>query len=132
MPTASPFRHRRERIIMTTEHRRSHRKRAHQAIQVNNAITGQQIGHVGNLSSDGMLLISNRQMPDDSLFQFSFHLPNGHTAHMHQLEVGVHEQWCETANVPGLFWTGFRIIDISPDDFDVLTGWVTSPAGQFD
>ena len=117
---------------MSTEHRRSQRKRAHQAIQVNDAITGQQIGHVGNLSADGMLLISNRQVVDDALFQFSFHLPNVATGHVHQLEIGVHEQWSETANVPGLFWTGFRIIDIGPEDFDVLNGWIESPGGQFD
>jgi hypothetical protein len=116
---------------MATEHRRSQRKRAHQAIQVNNAITGQQIGHVGNLSADGMLLISNRQMPDDALYQFSFHLPSPN-GHMHQLEIGAHEQWSESANVPGLFWTGFRIIDIGPEDFDVLTSWIESPGGQFD
>jgi hypothetical protein len=118
--------------MKSTEHRRSQRKRAHQAIQVNNAITGEQIGHVGNLSSDGMLLISNRQLPDDALFQLNFYLPNSQTAAMHQLEIGAHEQWCETANVPGLFWTGFRIIDISPEDFDVLNDWVMSPGGQFD
>lgn len=116
---------------MTAEHRRSQRKRAHQAIQVNDAINGQQIGHVGNLSADGMLLISNRQVADDALFQFSFHLPNGATGQMHQLEIGVHEQWSEKANVPGLFWTGFRIIDIGPEDFDVLTNWIESPGGQF-
>ncbi len=116
---------------MATEHRRSQRKRAHQAIQVNDAIHGTQIGHVGNLSSDGMLLISNRQVADDALFQFSFVLPSA-SGHMHQVEIGVHEQWSETANVPGLFWTGFRIIDIGPEDFDVLNGWIESPGGQFD
>jgi hypothetical protein len=114
------------------EHRRSQRKRAHHAIQVANAITGQQIGHVGNLSTDGMLLISSRRLPEDALFQFSFHLPSGATAQMHQLEVGMHEQWCETANVPGQFWSGFRIIDISPEDYNVLYDWVMSPGGQFD
>jgi hypothetical protein len=116
---------------MSVEHRRSARKRAHQAIQVNNSITGQQIGHVGNLSIDGMLLITNRQLPDDALFQFSFHLPSP-TGQMHQLEIGVHEQWSEGANVPGLFWTGFRFIDIGPEDTQVLNAWIESPGGQFD
>lgn len=114
------------------EHRRSQRKRAHHAIQVTNAITGQRIGHIGNLSIDGMLLISSQRLPEDALFQFLFHLPSGATAQMHQLEIGMHEQWCEAANVPGQFWSGFRIIDISPEDYNILYDWVMNLGGQFD
>jgi len=117
---------------MSTEHRRSQRKRANRIINVMNAITGQQIGHIGNLSIDGMLVITNRKLPEDALFQFTFHLPSGATAQQHQLEIGVHEQWCEAANAPGQFWSGFRIIDIGTEDFNVLQDWVTSPGGQFD
>ena len=117
---------------MNTEHRRSQRKRARHTINVTNAITGRPIGHIGNLSIDGMLLISNQRVPEDALFQFSFQLPSGATAQQHQLEIGVHEQWCETAKVPGQFWTGFRIIDIGPEDYNVLYDWVNSPGGQFD
>ena len=117
---------------MSTEHRRSQRKRAHHMIHVTNAITGQQIGHIGNMSIDGMLLISNQQLPEDALFQFTFSLPSGATASQHQLEIGVHEQWAETASVPGQFWSGFRIIDIGPEDYNVLYDWVMSPGGQFD
>jgi hypothetical protein len=114
------------------EHRRSQRKRANHAIQVSNAVTGQPIGNIGNLSVDGMLMISARQLPEDALFQFVFRLPSGATAQMHQLEIGVHEQWCEQANLPGQYWSGFRIIDISPEDYAVLYDWVMSPGGQFD
>jgi len=121
-----------ENTKMSTEHRRSQRKRAHHTINVTNSITGQQIGHIGNLSTDGMLLISNRQMPEDALFQFTFHLPSGATAQQHQLEIGVHEQWSEAAGAPGQYWTGFRIIDIGSEDYNVLYDWVMSPGGQFD
>ena len=115
-----------------SEHRRNTRKRAHHAIAVNDAIGGHQLGYVGNLSIDGMLLISGRQMPENALFQVKFELTNGTTAKSHTLEIGLHEQWSETANVPGQFWTGFRIIDIGPEDYNVLFDWVNSPGGQFD
>ncbi len=114
------------------EHRRNQRKRAHHAIAVSDSINGQQIGHIGNLSVDGMLLITSRQLPEDALFQLNFDLPSGATAGNHHLEIGVHEQWSEAANVPGQFWTGFRIIDIGPEDYNVLHDWVESPGGQFD
>lgn len=115
-----------------SEHRRNTRKRAHHAIAVNDAISGKQMGYVGNLSVDGMLLISSRQHPENALFQVHFELPNGATAKNHTLEIGLHEQWSEAANVPGQFWTGFRIIDIGPEDYNILFDWVNSPGGQFD
>ena len=114
------------------ENRRNTRKRAHHAIAVNDAIGGHQMGYVGNLSVDGMLLISSRQLPENALFQVNFELPNGATAKNHTLEIGLHEQWSEAANVPGQFWTGFRIIDIGPEDYNILFDWVNSPGGQFD
>ena len=115
-----------------SEHRRNTRKRAHHAIAVKDAIGGQRMGYVGNLSVDGMLLISSRQLQENALFQVNFELPDGATTKSHTLEIGLHEQWCEAANVPGQFWTGFRIIDIGPEDYNVLFDWVNSPGGQFD
>jgi PilZ domain len=115
-----------------TEHRRSPRKRAQQAIEVTNSISGEIIGYVGNLSEDGMLLISGSAVAEDALFQFQFALQNHVTNGAPQkLEIGVHEQWHEAAAVPGQFWTGFRIIDISNDDQKVLSAWVNSPAGSY-
>ncbi|HSM99488.1 MAG TPA: PilZ domain-containing protein [Rudaea sp.] len=114
------------------EHRRNQRKRARHAIAVSDAISGRGLGHVGNLSINGMLLISSRKLPENALFQVNFELPNGATAKSHTLEIGLHEQWCEAANMPGQFWTGFRIIDIGPDDYNILFDWVNSPGGQFD
>ena len=55
---------------------------------------------------------------------------SGPSGQLYQLELGVHEQWSEAANVPGQYWSGFRIIDIGPDDYNVLYDWVMSPGGQ--
>lgn len=106
-----------------SEHRRNTRKRAHHAIAVKDAIGGQQMGYVGNLSIDGMLLIANRKLPDNALFQFNFALPGAEGAPQH-IEIGVHEQWSEPAKTAGQVWSGFRIIDIAPEDRTVLSSWV--------
>ena len=105
------------------EHRRSRRKKVHQGIQVTNSITGEALGYVGNLSIDGMLLIANRELPDNALFQFYFDLPAAAGA-PRRFEIGVHEQWGEPANMPGQYWSGFRIIDIAPEDRVALTAWI--------
>lgn len=104
------------------ENRRSRRRPAGPSIDVTDTLTGQTVGHLGNLSADGMLLIADRQIPDGGLFQFAFELPG--TTPPRRIEIGVHEQWGEPANVPGQYWAGFRIIDIAPEDRTALGAWV--------
>jgi len=106
------------------ENRRSRRKNAQEGIQVTNSLTAETIGYIGNLSVDGMLLMANRALPDNALFQFSFELPGHATAPPRPLEIGVHEQWSEPANIPGQYWAGFRIIDIAPADRTALAAWI--------
>jgi hypothetical protein len=113
------------------EHRRCRRRRALSVIQVFDAITGEAIGHIGDLSVEGMLLVSNRAVPDDALFQVMFSLPRDGAQSSHDIEIGVHEQWSEATSFPGQYWAGFRIIDISPPDYRLLAEWVSRPGGQF-
>ena len=105
------------------EHRRSPRKPPSVSIQVTNTLTGEVIGRLGNLSIDGMMLVANRPIVEDALYQLLLHLPDEH-GRLHPIEIGVHEQWSEEANVPGQHWVGFRIIDIGPDDTGVLRDWL--------
>ncbi len=111
------------------EHRQSVRKPPDRPIEVLDVITGRPIGRVGNLSVDGMLLISQRALPANALFQLSFSLPSADGAGSRPLEIGVNEQWGERASAPGQFWTGFHIIDISREDQERLTAWVMSSRG---
>ncbi len=105
------------------EHRRSPRKPPGVIIQVTNTLTGDVVGRLGNISAEGMMLVANRPVVDDALYQLLFHLPDEH-GRLHPIEVGVHEQWSEEANVPGQHWVGFRFIDIAPTDAAVLRDWL--------
>lgn len=112
-----------------SEHRRAPRRRVETAIPVENAISDQVIGHVGNISSSGMMLISDHPLTPDAIYQLRLTLPSrGHGAHT--IEFGVHEQWGEAANVPGQHWTGFRIIAISESDAHKLHTWIEAPGGS--
>ena len=113
------------------EHRRSRRRRVQTSIEVVDVMAEQPIGYLGNLSVDGMLLVSRRALPEDALFQFAFTLPRGAGLLPRRIEIGVHEQWSEPASSPGQHWAGFRIIDIAPEDLKALDDWVSSPGGQF-
>ncbi|MBS0430865.1 MAG: PilZ domain-containing protein [Proteobacteria bacterium] len=110
----------------TSEQRRATRKHAPTPIEVNDSLTGEGIGRIGNLSRDGMMLIGRRKLNDNALYQFRFLLP-GLDGKPHVLEAGVHEQWSEPAAVPGQHWAGLRIIALSEADTAVLNAWLDKP-----
>ncbi len=109
------------------EYRRSPRKPAFVNIPVMNTMTDEVIGRIGNLSSDGMLMVCESEIPDNALFQLAFELVNG-DGKTQTISVGVQEMWSETANVPGQFWAGFHFIDISDANLDAVETWL----GEFE
>jgi len=109
--------------VVADESRHHPRKKTEHIIQVTNAMTGEIIGRIGNLSLEGMMLILHHKVRENALFQLIISLPNP-PDQAYKLEVGVREQWSEEAHVPGQFWSGFHIIDISPDDYNKLANWV--------
>ena len=115
--------------MSTSEQRRAMRKRALDPIEVSDALTGENLGRVGNLSSDGMMLIGRRLLNEDALYQVRFRLPD-REGRMHMLEAGVHEMWSEPAAVPGQHWAGLRIIAVSDADTEILKQWLDEPASN--
>lgn len=112
------------------DNRRARRRRVQTVIPVENAISDRQIGHVGNISSSGMMLISDHPLTPDGIYQLRMTLPSRGKGEQ-TIEFGVHEQWGEAANIPGQHWTGFRIIAISESDAHKLRSWIESPDGAF-
>lgn len=112
--------------MSNSEQRRASRKHALDPIEVIDALTGEHIGRIGNLSHTGMMLIGRRQLIEDALYQVRFRLPD-REGRLHVLEVGVHEQWSEPAAVPGQHWAGLRIIALSDTDESVLGEWLEQP-----
>jgi len=109
-----------------SEQRRAMRKAALAPIEVSDALTGENLGRIGNLSRNGMMLIGRRTLTADALYQLRFHLPD-RDGRMRLLEAGVHEQWSEPAAVPGQHWAGLRIIALSENDGAVLSEWLDEP-----
>lgn len=109
------------------EKRRQPRKRPAAPLRVTDAMTGLVVGHLGNLSLEGMMLLADDATVDDALYQFRFHLPDEH-GRLQPIEVGVHELWSEPAHQPGRFWAGFRFIDLGEAEAHVLRKWLGLPA----
>ncbi len=107
--------------------RRAERKHTAANPMVTDVISGQPMGHLGNLSSTGMLLIGAQAPRSEALYQVSFSLPG--TGRMltesHPIEIGIQEQWHESAASSGQIWAGYRIVAITDVDATLVEGWLS-------
>lgn len=116
---------------MINEFRRARRRKAADTILVTDAMSERVIGHIGNLSESGMLLIANETLVDDALYQLQFTLPDeqGQAA---PIEVGAHLLWIDRASAPGLAWIGFRFIAVAAPHMVRLRQWIDAPGGRYE
>jgi hypothetical protein len=113
---------------MGIESRRQPRRPVPGMVEVYDTIVEEPVGYLGNLSIGGMLLIANRSLPDDALFQFRFNLPDEFEA-AQPLEVGAHVLWQDKAGAPGQSWIGMRFIGLSPEAAHRLRVWTSQAEG---
>jgi hypothetical protein len=111
------------------EYRRAKRRKVGD-IDVVDTMTGQVIGKLSNLSETGMLLILGEPLISDALFQLRFALSLD-TGTSRTVDVGAHELWSDEAAAPGQVWTGFRFIDVGPEDVAFIREWVDAPGSQY-
>lgn len=115
---------------MMQEFRRARRRKASDAIMVTDAMTGEVIGRIGNLSETGMLMMSNAELVNDALYQLRFTLA-GDEGRGRILELGAHLLWSDHASAPGQAWTGFRFIGLSEEQARQLRNWVDAPGSHY-
>ena len=105
---------------MGRESRRMHRRDVAGMIDVIDTMTGVSMGHLGNLSVGGMLLIASVPLVEDALYQCRFVLPDSSDA---SIEVGAHVLWLDQASAPGQSWAGVRFLGLDPDTTRRLRTW---------
>ena len=111
------------------EFRRSRRRQLAEVVQVTDSMTELVIGHIGNISESGMLVMSNAPLVVDALYQLRFGLPDGGTRL--PFEVGAHLLWRDQASAPGQAWTGFRFITMGDEHMRLLRRWIDTPGSQY-
>jgi hypothetical protein len=98
--------------------RRSHRVTIPGHPQILDAHSGEVIGQLVNLSSDGLMIVSVHCVQIHTVLQMR--IPLIRDGHQFEVRIGAESLWCEDANDSGMHWTGFQIIDISPEDQRIL------------
>jgi len=104
------------------EQRRKQRVAIPEHPQIMDAHSDKVLGQLVNLSTDGLMLVSPSCINCGIVCQIRIPLVTGNRKV--EIIVGVESLWCEDANDSGSYWTGFHIIDISPEHQDVLNSVV--------
>lgn len=105
---------------MGRESRRMHRRDVAGIIDVVDTMTGVSMGHLGNLSVGGMLLIASVPLVEDALYQCRFVLPANDEGY---IDVGAHVLWLDQASAPGQSWAGVRFLGLDPHTTRRLRMW---------
>ncbi len=106
---------------MTHESRRMPRRAVPGRSEVVDCMTGASIGHLGNISVGGMLLVAGAPLTEDALYQLRFTLPDADGS---ALELGAHVLWRDQAGAPGQSWVGLRFLALPPGTVQRLEDWV--------
>lgn len=105
-----------------SEQRRKRRVTIPDHPQILDAHSGEVLGELVNLSVDGLMAVSPVSIVCGTLCQMRIPLIcNGENV---EIKVGAESLWSEDANDSGSHWTGFQIIDISPEHQAILNAVV--------
>lgn len=80
-------------------------------LQVYNRHTGRPIGYLGNISPEGMMLISDLPMLLGACYELQLKLPSPTSAEVELLDFTARSHWCRADAAPGHYDCGFSIID---------------------
>ena len=100
------------------EQRRSPRLEIAEPPAVHNAHSGEALGQLVNLSSDGLMVTSEQPLGCGSVCQLRIALVTGDE----QVEIciGCESLWSEDVHGSGVYWTSFHIIDVSARDQAII------------
>jgi len=92
--------------------RKQDRKEINQTIPVVDVINGGEFGELINITTEGLMVISDQPRSPHSIFQLSLQLPTELEGSL-TLELGADCLWCREATNFNRHWAGLQIIDIS-------------------
>lgn len=110
---------------MNHDTRRALRRNVSQPVMVTDAMTGDIVGRLGNISETGMLLVAGAPLVEDALYQMQFRLGDGQYRDV-LVDAGAHLQWIGPANTPGQVWMGLRFVTLSDAHRAALRSWMAT------
>ena len=87
--------------------------------EVIDTTSNQIIGHLVDLTLEGMKITSRESIRKDSIYKFRIELPED-VKNKHQIFVEVKCVWCQQDSNPESYNAGFKIISITPPFTEVI------------
>jgi hypothetical protein len=87
-------------------------------VHVSDQHTGRELGRLVNYNEQGIMVTGVTPIEENSVFQLK--LVFGDPTAPETIELGVESLWSHSNSDQTWFWTGFYIIDISPESMDRL------------
>ena len=95
-----------------------------ETIRLVDIINGGDFGELVNITLEGMMIITDHEVPTHSIYQLSLQLPDPISG-SNTLELGADCLWCRKAENFHRYWAGFHIIDISDQAISQLKTLLT-------
>jgi hypothetical protein len=105
------------------ERRTVPRKKFNMYMRVIDDDTQQTLGHMVDVSPGGLQLETSAALPINKDFYLRVEL-TPELADRPFMVFIAKSKWCKPGNIPFLFYTGFRITEIMPDDQEIFTSIV--------
>lgn len=100
--------------------RRQRRRTVTAPVNIYNKDTGEMLGRLVNITTEGLMLVNTRPLAADRLYQAVIELPEP-VNEVTRLELGIDSLWTSPANPDAdMFWSGCQIIDISDEMLGTL------------
>lgn len=97
---------------MNDNERKLERKQLNQSIPITDVINGGEFGELINATVEGIMVISDKELPTHSIFQLTMQLPI-EIAGSDTLTIGADCLWCRKVENFHRYWAGLHIIDAS-------------------
>ncbi len=92
--------------------RKLERKELNQSLAVLDTINGGVFGELVNITTEGLMVMIDREIETQAIFQLAIQLPEPIKG-SNQIIVGADCLWCRNAENFYRYWAGFQIIDAS-------------------
>lgn len=101
------------------EKRKLLRKKAPERIEIYDRTTEGCLGQVVNMTTSGLLLLSDRPVPINTVFQLRLLIPETIEG-MDAVDFGAESLWESPAQDENKHWTGLQIIDLSAQNTRII------------
>lgn len=103
------------KIIEMRELRRHPRKLPSNRIVIHDRSQQQPLGNLVNISSSGLMLMTDRELLPGHIFQLEMSLPLA-AGGVQTIAFGAETLWCQSSPPSEQCWVGFQIIDMAESD----------------